>query len=94
MEKITINNFRKIKETWELNLAPITFLTGTNNSGKSSVLKSLTLLDGFGNSKNHFELNFNQKHSRNHKIDCFSNALNRQNLKENTICIKFLERLI
>ena len=89
MDKITIQNFRKIKETWELNLAPITFLTGTNNSGKSSVMKALMLLDSFGSSKNHFELNFNQKHSRNHKIDCFSNAINRQNLKENLLDIHF-----
>ncbi|MEP6803314.1 MAG: AAA family ATPase [Flavobacterium sp.] len=89
MEKITITNFRKIKETWELNLAPITFLTGTNNSGKSSVMKALMLLDGFGNSKNHFILNFNQKHSRNHKIDCFSNAINRENLKGKLFDIKF-----
>lgn len=89
MEKITITNFRKIKETWELNLAPITFLTGTNNSGKSSVMKALMLLDGFGNSKNHFILNFNQKHSRNHKIDCFSNAINRENLKAKLFDIKF-----
>ncbi len=89
MDKITIQNFRKIKETWELNLAPITFLTGTNNSGKSSVMKALMLLDGFGNSKNHFVLNFNQKHSRNHKIDCFSNAINRQNLKEKLFYIHF-----
>ncbi|MCF6140507.1 ATP-binding protein [Flavobacterium sp. K77] len=89
MEKITIQNFRKIKETWELNLAPITFLTGTNNSGKSSVMKALMLLDGFGSSKNHFELNFNQKHSRNHKIDCFSNAVNRQNFREKLWDINF-----
>ena len=89
MEKITISNFRKVKETWEFNLAPITFFTGTNNSGKSSVMKALMLLDGFGNSKNHFVLNFNGKHSRNHKIDCFSNAINRHNLKENLWDINF-----
>lgn len=89
MEKITISNFRKVKETWEFNLAPITFFTGTNNSGKSSVLKALMLLDGFGNSKNHFVLNFNGKHSRNHKIDCFSNAINRHNLKDKLYDIHF-----
>jgi predicted ATP-dependent endonuclease of OLD family len=89
MEKITISNFRKVKETWELNLAPITFLTGTNNSGKSSVMKALMLLDGFGNSKNHFELNFNSKHAINHKVDCFSNAINRQNFKEKLWDIHF-----
>ena len=40
MDKIKISNFRKVKGTWDLNLAPVTFFTGTNNSGKSSVLKS------------------------------------------------------
>jgi predicted ATPase len=89
MKKIAINNFRKIKETWELDLAPVTFLVGTNNSGKSSILKALMLLDGFGNSKNHFILNLNGKHYRNHKIDCFSNAINRQNLKDNNFDINF-----
>ena len=68
MKKVAINNFRKIKENWELELAPITFLVGTNNSGKSSILKALILLDGYGNSNNHFILNFNGKHYRNHKI--------------------------
>lgn len=89
MEKITINNFRKVKETWELELAPITFLVGTNNSGKSSVLKALMLIDDYGSSKNHFALKFNGKNSRNHKIDCFSNAINRSNLKEKKYDIKF-----
>ena len=89
MKKITIRNFRKVKQTWEFNLAPITFFTGTNNSGKSSVLKALIMLDDFGNSKNHFILNFNGKHSRNHKIDCFSNAINRNNLKDNLYDIDF-----
>ncbi|WP_291127544.1 AAA family ATPase [Flavobacterium sp. UBA7682] len=89
MEKITITNFRKVKETWELELAPITFLTGTNNSGKSSVLKALMLIDDFGSSKNHFTLKFNGKNSRNHKIDCFTNAINRSNIKEKNYDIKF-----
>ena len=89
MEKITITNFRKVRETWELELAPITFLTGTNNSGKSSVLKALMLIDDFGSSKNHFTLKFNGKNSRNHKIDCFTNAINRSNLKEKNYDIKF-----
>lgn len=89
MEKITISNFRKVKETWEFNLAPITFFTGTNNSGKSSVMKALMILDDFGSSKNHFILNFNGKHSRNHKIDCFSNAINRNNLKDKLYDIHF-----
>ena len=54
MERIKIKNFRKIKETWELDLAPITFFTGTNNSGKSSVLKAVMALDDFGASRESF----------------------------------------
>jgi len=52
-------------------------------------MKALMLLDDFGSSKNHFILNFNGKHSRNHKIDCFSNAINRHNYKENLYDIHF-----
>ncbi len=89
MKKIAINNFRKIKENWELELAPITFLVGPNNSGKSSILKALMLLDDYGNSNNHFTLKFNQEHSNNHKIDCYSNAINRFNVIEKNFDIKF-----
>jgi hypothetical protein len=39
MDKITQYKFQEEykRETWELNLAPITFLTGTITPGKSSV---------------------------------------------------------
>lgn len=46
--RLTIKNFRIFDEngvTFELN--PITILTGANNSGKSSVVKALSLLNGF-----------------------------------------------
>ncbi|SDZ93145.1 AAA family ATPase [Bizionia paragorgiae] len=83
MENIKISNFRKIKETWDLDLAPITFLTGTNNSGKSTILKSLLLLEDHINSDNHFELDFNGEKARKHKVDCFDNAINRLNKAHN-----------
>ena len=79
MENIKISNFRKIKDTWDLNLAPITFFTGTNNSGKSTVLKALLILEDHINSNNHFELDFNGEKARKHKIDCYDNAINRFN---------------
>jgi len=44
IKKIGIENFRVFKEYTEFNLAPITVLTGTNNSGKSSFTKFLDLL--------------------------------------------------
>lgn len=80
MDNIKISNFRKIKETWELDLAPITFFTGTNNSGKSTILKSLLIIEDHLNSENHFELDFNGNNARKHKIDCYNNAVNRVNL--------------
>lgn len=83
MESIKISNFRKIKDTWDLNLAPVTFFTGTNNSGKSTVFKALLILEDHINSNNHFELDFNGENARKHKIDCYNNALNRINQSEN-----------
>ena len=82
MDKIKIANFRKIKTAWEIDLAPITFFTGTNNSGKSSVLKSLMVLDDYSKSENQFVLSFNGKNSKKHKIDAFYNAIHRENHKD------------
>lgn len=76
MERIKIKNFRKIEGTWELDLAPITFFTGPNNSGKSSVLKAIMALDDFGDSDNHLELTFDGRNRRKHKIDSYTNAVN------------------
>lgn len=79
MESIKISNFRKIKEAWQLDVAPITFFTGTNNSGKSTIFKSMLLLEDYVKSNNHFQLDFNGVNQRKHKIDSFSNAVNRIN---------------
>ena len=43
LKKISLNNFRIFKDKTDFELAPITILTGANNSGKSSVLKALLL---------------------------------------------------
>ena len=47
---IGIENFRVFKEMTYFEFAPLTILTGANNSGKSSVLKALLLLNA--NAKN------------------------------------------
>jgi len=44
IKKIGIENFRVFKDYTEFKLAPITVLTGPNNSGKSSLIKLLSLL--------------------------------------------------
>lgn len=42
-----IENFRVFKEKAWLDFAPITILTGTNNSGKSSIVRAINLLGNF-----------------------------------------------
>lgn len=44
ISKFGLGNFRVFKEFEEFDLAPISILTGTNNSGKSSFIKGLLLL--------------------------------------------------
>ncbi|MDN3594651.1 AAA family ATPase [Zunongwangia endophytica] len=84
-----ISNFRRAKSKWSFNLSPITFLTGTNNSGKSSFLKSLLILEDYAESNNHFELSFNGPNYKKHKIDRLSNAINWEGLKNDDGDIKF-----
>lgn len=43
--KFTINNFRIFDKPYTFELAPITILTGPNNSGKSSLVKALNLIN-------------------------------------------------
>ena len=77
IKKISVENFRGFKDHTEFNLAPITVLTGTNNSGKSSFLKLLDLLkSNFGVNLNFDELNFE---SGNHNLGTFDKVLNWDN---------------
>lgn len=82
MNRIEVSNFRKIRDNWNIDIAPITFFTGTNNSGKSTILKSLLLIEDHNNSNNHFELSFDGENAKKHKIDCYDNAVNRLNKSE------------
>ena len=53
--KFTINNFRIFDKPHTFELAPITILTGPNNSGKSSLVKALLMLK---NDKNVEEISY------------------------------------
>jgi len=44
LKHFAVGNFKVFKELTHFNLAPITILTGKNNSGKSSLIKSLLVL--------------------------------------------------
>lgn len=89
MKRIKVNNFRKVKDSCEIELGPITFFTGPNNSGKSTILKALMLLSDYGKSNNHLELSFRGENKREHKIDCFQNAVNWDNFNEGNLNIEF-----
>lgn len=61
----TINNFRIFDKPYTFELAPITILTGPNNSGKSSLLKALNLLNNNKiNGRLRNFIDFNSKESR------------------------------
>lgn len=68
ISKIGFQNIRVFKNLTEFELKPLTILTGTNNSGKSTIHKMLKLL------KNSFSLNDNQIDFENLKFD--QNILN------------------
>jgi len=76
MDLIKLKNFKSFKDETEFELAPITILTGKNNSGKSSLLKALLLLDDFLDSENQTVLSFLGKNQHKHKINRFENAKN------------------
>ncbi len=51
INKISFKNYKLFKEKQTLELKPITILIGKNNSGKSAVLKLMTLIEGALNGK-------------------------------------------
>jgi len=59
INELGIENFRNINISQNFKLSPITFFTGKNNSGKSSVLKSFLFLTGlsYNTNKDKFEIN-------------------------------------
>lgn len=82
ISKIGIENFRIFKNYTEFELAPITVLTGPNNSGKSSFIKFLLLLkEGIDN------LNFEQ--GKLHNLKSFDNVLNRENKSDGLRELRF-----
>ena len=56
IHKIGIKNFRIFKEYSECDIAPITILTGPNNSGKSTLIRALKLLEESANHSGFYNL--------------------------------------
>jgi predicted ATPase len=77
MNRIELSNFRVFAEHTAFDLAPITILTGKNNSGKSSLIKSFILLSDYLSSEyDHSELDLKGKSANKHKINNFGNLRN------------------
>ncbi|MCS5488882.1 DUF3696 domain-containing protein [Algoriphagus limi] len=74
LNHFSLENFRLFKEKTSFDLAPITVLTGTNSSGKSSLIKAILLLKAnFEKNKSIEEIDFSVG---NHKLNDFKNSLN------------------
>ena len=80
IKSLGLKNFRIFKDATELEFAPLTILTGCNNSGKSSIIKAMLLLSdnfiGEGISYNLFKqsasvrLNLNKEGQRHNLVSC------------------------
>lgn len=97
--KYTIKNFRVFDEKGvTVDIKPITILTGCNNSGKSSIVKSMVLLDTYVRSIISDYKSFNRFKFRDHKLDFtkestqslgnFKQVLNRK-AKNNVITFEY-----
>ena len=73
-----IENFRVFKDYTEFDFAPITILTGTNSSGKSSLFKALLLLADNAKEDNPKSLNFSGKLAETHLLGSFNLSVNNE----------------
>lgn len=63
INRILLGNFRVFSDMADLRLAPLTILTGPNNSGKSSFARSLSLMKNLDMQKLPFRLRFDRGNS-------------------------------
>jgi predicted ATPase len=77
LSHFSLENFRLFKEKTSFDLSPITILTGTNSSGKSSLIKAILLLKAnFEKNKSIEEIDFS---IGDHNLNDFKNSLNYDN---------------
>ncbi len=90
LTQISFENFRVFDAKTTFDLAPITFLTGPNSSGKSSVLKALLLLKSNYNS----DLQVLDFSGPKHNLGTFDNTLNTTSKDKNDSIIIGLQTII
>lgn len=74
IKSISLNNFRIFDKMTKFELAPLTILTGANNSGKSSLIKALLLLADNAKKNGFKSLDFSDD---THHLDSFEYVKNR-----------------
>lgn len=79
LNKFGLKNFRVFDQEFIFDFAPITILTGANNSGKSSLLKALNLLKENNKTLNSFADLTLEFADADHKLGGIKNVLNNQN---------------
>ena len=76
MKKIGFSNFRKFTHFNEIELGDITYLVGKNNSGKSTLVKAILLINAYLKSSNIKEFSFGNNVLNDANIVTFERALN------------------
>ncbi|EON77697.1 hypothetical protein ADIS_1916 [Lunatimonas lonarensis] len=85
MDSISFKNFRQFKEFPEMEFGGITFLVGKNNSGKSTIVKALLLMNDFISSDQYRKLSFGNNVLEDANIVTFGRALNNKCQEEDEI---------
>lgn len=85
MFKIGATNFRKFQHLAPVEIRPITFFVGRNNSGKSSVVKAIMLLNNYLTGKTLSTFSFGNNLSNETNVVSFGRAKNREVKESNSI---------
>ena len=76
MQRITLDNFRVFGTEASFDLAPVTVLTGKNNSGKSSLIKAFLVLADYLEQEDQTVLRLDGRRAGKHKIGTFAQLAN------------------
>lgn len=89
MNKIGFKNFRRFVDFKPIEYSDITFLVGRNNSGKSTMVKALLLINEFLKNGNINEFSFSNSNIEDVNIVTYDRAKNKKSKKEDFITFEF-----
>lgn len=85
MFKVGVKNFRQFQELNPLEIIPITFLVGRNNSGKSTLVKAIILMNNYLSSNNLGKFSFVNNILNETNVVSFGRAKNKAQKEINSI---------